>query len=311
MDNNWANEKDWNNVDLNWIHGFVVNSIKSDESIKTLYHYTCLDSLVNILKTNALWGTNCEYMNDLQELKDIEKTYDYLFETEEGINKKYISSLKQMMLEKLIDSRRKQTYIISFTKNNDSIAMWKIYGKNGIVLEFDISAMKNIAKRNKIAIIDKNGIHKKISTGNVFGETIYNDSEIIKLIRASMSQLYRMYEKGIKNKVMEIYVHGILTDTLMKMFYLKKDINFSYEQEYRIAITLEDNDVGKVESFRVKNELIIPYIIVEFKNKNIIPLKSITINPEQKDCMFEFSLKHLLKAYNFDIPIYYSNSRIR
>jgi hypothetical protein len=311
LEKGWDNKKDWNNIDMNWIHKFVVNTINSGESLKTLYHYTSLDSLVNILKTNTLWATNCEYMNDLQELKDIEKTYEYLLETEDGINKKYIGLFKQSMLEKFHEGRRKQTYITSFTKNNDSIAMWKIYGKNGIVLEFDISAMREIAGRNKIIIVDRNGISRKIGTGNVFSEVTYDDSEIVKLVRASLSQLYRMHEQGIKNKVMEIYIHGILTDTFMKMFYLKKDANFSYEQEYRIAFTLHDNDVGKVENFRVKDGLIIPYIIVDFKNKNMIPLKSITINPEQKDYMFEFSIKHLLKSYNFDIPINYSRSRIR
>jgi len=308
MEKYFGNEKDWNNNDLNYIHKFVVNRINSEESIKTLYHYTCLDSLINILKTKTLWATNCEYMNDLQELKDIEKTFDYLLEKEEDI-KKNISSLKKMMQEKIYERGRKQTYIISFTKNNDSIAMWKIYGKNGIVLEFNITAMENIAKRNKVFVIDKNGISRKISTENVFGETIYDDSEIIKLIRISISQLKKMHEKGTKNKIMELYLRGILINTLIQMFYRKKDTNFSYEQEYRIAITLDDKDVGKVENFRVKNDLIIPYIIVEFKN--IIPLKSVTINPEQKDCMFEYSLKHLLKAYNYDIPINYSTSKIR
>jgi hypothetical protein len=306
-----GNEKDWNNIDMNWIHKFVVNRINSEESVKTLYHYTSLDSLVNILKTNTLWATNCEYMNDLQELKDIERTYDYLFETEDGISKKYIGALKQSMLEKWHEGRRKQTYITSFTKNNDSMAMWKIYGKNGIVLEFDISVMDKIASRNNIVVVDRNGISRKIGTGNVFGQVIYDDSEIVKLYRVTVNQLLRMDKQGIKNETMEIYVHGVLSDTLLKMFYLKKDTNFIYEQEYRIAFTLHDKDVGKVENFRVKNDLLIPYIIVEFKSKNIIPLKSITINPEQKDCMFEFSLKHLLKAYNFDIPINYSRSRIR
>ena len=305
------NEKDWNNDDLNWIHHFVKKRLKSEESIKTIYHYTCLDSFVNILKTNTLWATNCEYTNDLQELKDIEKTYDYLFETENGINKEFIGSLKQTLLKKMTESSRKQTYIISFSKNCDLIAMWKIYGKNGIVLEFDISAIERVAKRNKIIVVDRNGTPKKISTRTIFGEVIYDDSEIVKLVRASLRQLYRMHEQEIKNDIMEIYVHGIYTKTLFDMFYKKKDTNFSYEQEYRIAFTLYDNDVGKVENFRVKNDLIIPYIVIEFKNKNFIPLKSITINPEQKDCMFEFSLRHLLKAYNYDIPIYYSNSKIR
>ena len=79
----------------------------------------------------------------------------------------------------------------------------------------------------------------------------------------------------------------------------------------RISFVLEENAVGNIENFRVRNNLIIPYIAVDFSKNNYLPLKSITINPENKDCMYEDSIKHLLKTYNYDIPIKLSKSKVR
>jgi hypothetical protein len=61
----------------------------------------------------------------------------------------------------------------------------------------------------------------------------------------------------------------------------------------------------------VKNDLIIPYIAIEFKHNNLLPIKSITINPEQNDNMYEEGIRHLLMAYNYNIPIRYSKNKIR
>jgi len=150
-----------------YLYEYSLKKIENDH----LFHYTSLEALTNILKTNTLWATHCKYLNDLMELRDFERLYNKLINTKEN--------------------------------------------------------------------------------------------------------------------------------------------NFKYENEFRMAFTLEDKDVGNIEIFRIKNNLVIPYIAVEFKYNGKIPIKSITINPEQKDCMYEESIKYLLRSYNYDIPINHSSSKLR
>ena len=70
---------------------------------------------------------------------------------------------------------------------------------------------------------------------------------------------------------------------------------------------LEKKDVRKVENFNIKNNLVIPFISINFSDNGHLPLKSITINPENKD--FRACLKNCVNGYN--IPVNISKSKTR
>jgi len=280
---------------------------------KCLFHYTNLDALINILKTNTLWATHCKYLNDLMELTDFERLYNSLMDSKNEKFNKYVKIFKENIFEGIFKQLREKTFIISFTEDNDVVAMWRSYGKNGIVLEFDASIMVNTVKYDEVNILNRNNEIKKISTAKRYGEAMYDDSYIKQIFESSFELFSRLSE--LKNPDKEKEIHNAIMNELYNSFYgayiQKKDKNFRYENEFRMAFTLEDKDIGNVENFRVNNNLIIPYIAVEFKHDGKLPLKSVTINPEQKDCMYEESIKYLLKAYDYDIPIKYSGSKLR
>jgi len=278
-----------------------------------LFHYTSLDALTNIIKTSTLWATHCKYLNDLMELTDFERLYNSLMNSENKKFNEYVNIFKKNMFEGIFKQLREKTFIISFTKDNDVISMWRNYGKNGIVLEFDTSIMINTVNYDEVNILDRNNEIKKLSTAKRYGGVMYDDSNIIKIFELSFELFSKLSE--LKNPDKENEINTAMMKELYNMFYgayiQKKDKNFRYENEFRMAFTLEDKDIGKVENFKVINNLIIPYIAVEFKHEGKLPLKSVTINPEQKDCMYEESIKYLLEAYNYDIPIRHSSSKIR
>jgi hypothetical protein len=278
-----------------------------------LFHYTSLEALANILKTNTLWATHCKYLNDMMELKDFERLYNDLMNTEDVKFNEFVKIFKEELLEDIFEKLKEKTFIISFTKNNDIIPMWKNYGKNGIVLEFDTFIMVNTEYFDVINILDRNNKIIEISTVKRYGETIYNDKQIVKIIKSTFEILSRLYKLNNTDKREEIKNAIIkeLCDFLYGAYIHKKDKNFIYEEEFRIAFSIEDKDIGNVENFRVHNNLIIPYIAVEFKHNGKLPIKSITINPEQNDCMYEESIKYLLKSYKYNIPIKHSSSKIR
>jgi hypothetical protein len=265
------------------------------------------------LKTNTIWATNCEYLNDLSELKDIERLFSELMHTKDKKYRKYLEIYSEGILEKILKNYKKQTYIISMTEENDSVAMWKNYGKNGIVIEFDTPSIVNTVKYDEINIFNRNNQRIEISTIKRYGGAFYDDEKITEILELSYEILKRRKELNDPKRKAEMSdaIFNILVDFMYGVYIQKKDKNFSYENEFRLAYILKDENVGKVEHFRVNNNMIVPYIVIDFSVDGKLPIKSITINPEQKDFMYEDGLRHLLRTYNYDISIKHSKSKIR
>jgi len=274
-----------------------------------IYHYTNLESLKNMLEFKSMWATNCEYLNDLLELKTLENEFDKIFDINDEPIRLYVKNILTKELIKL----KKLTYIISFTRDNDSIAMWRNYGNNGIVLEFDTSEMINIAKQNVINVIGRDKKNIKLSTCNIYGYAIYDDlllKDLFEFLFKTARNEYKAAPNSKKDKIS--FEHQFETTmALYNVYFVKKDRNFSFEKEFRMVFTINEEDIGKVEKFKIKNNMYVPYIDIKFIKNGYLPLKSITINPEQKDHMYESGLKHLLLAYNYNIPVYYSKNKIR
>jgi len=275
--------------------------------IYSLYHYTNLEALINIIETNTLWATDCKYLNDISETKAMDKIYDELLKTKNENLKNHISETKEKNNEER-ENTKNRTYFLSFTTEKDSIALWNYYGKNGVVLEFDTSGIIYNTD-NIINVKDKNNECHSVPSEIIYGKIKYNDSEIKELYFKLFEQKDSDFnsEKNISENAIEDIRMALKLDNII---YFKKDNGFSYENEYRIMINLKINDAMKIEQFRVKNDLIIPYIVVNFEN-NLLSLKSITINPSSNDCMIEDSIRRLLGANNKNIPIHKSSSKIR
>jgi len=303
---------DWENFDYSKFREFVLEESFSYQMSKPLYHYTNLEALINILKTKTLWAINSEYTNDLLELKDIKRMMEDFSKDEDRVIKELVNIYNDHLLENM-QKAQGQTYIISFTTNNDSVAMWRNYGKSGVVLEFDTSLIMKKINEEETKLFDKDNKQKTIFCTKRCGTVIYDDNEIKRMVKKA----YEIYKasRELNDKKKEKDLQGniiyLLLDVLYVLNYTKKDPNFSYENEIRAMIILDEKDTGTVENFRIKNNLIIPYIAVDFTENDYLPLKSITINPENKDYMYESGIRHLLKTYNYDIPMKFSKSRIR
>jgi hypothetical protein len=277
-----------------------------------VFHFTTLDAFINIIKTQTLWVTNSEYMNDLFELNTLENDYEELFK---GKNKNIIKIIKKHMniFDNNIKSNKKKTYIFSLCKENDSIAMWKTYGKDGIALELDMSELLRILNKENINIIDKNDRDYDAIMYPRFGYAVYDIAPLSKLFDhiQQLSTEMKKYEKiEGKDEILKLIIDQI-TDIFYFFYYFKKDSNFKYENEFRSVFILDDKEIGKVEHFRNKNNLLIPYLILNFKNNNGVPLKSITINPEMKDPMYENGLIKFLETYDYNIEIFHTKNKIR
>jgi hypothetical protein len=244
-----------------------------------IYHYTSLESMMKIVETKSLWATNCQYLNDILETQYFMNMLD---------NKEdYIEKFKDIF---------NSIFIISFSEERDSVSMWGNYGKNGVIMEFSIPEFIRGNLNSKIEVIH-NGRLQKVEMLKLFIYAIYNN-KIIKDILSS--EIIFSMKDNIS--IMELF---------LSVFAIK-DKTYSYEKEIRMIFADTDYDyIQKIENYRIKNNLIIPYLTISFEEKGKLPLKSIMYNPEQNDVMYEESIKRFLRSHGYDIPVIPSKSKIR
>ncbi|NPV00515.1 MAG: hypothetical protein HPY53_03935 [Brevinematales bacterium] len=107
----------------------------------SLYHYTDIESLKSIIEKKELWATNCLFMNDSKEMMYFLDSFYKYFNKKSGIirdpKEVLINWIKRdQFLEKFFKDSL-QHYVLSFSKDGDSLILWGNYSKNiGYCIEF-------------------------------------------------------------------------------------------------------------------------------------------------------------------------------
>ena len=278
-----------------------------------LFHYTNLDAMVKILETKSLWATNCEYLNDMFDVKHIISIFNAMAIKPESF-KVIIEELKMITKDNTYKKFLKETFIISFTEERDSVAMWKNYSRSGIIMVFNSSPYNKENKKETIKIFDKENKQKYFRAAKLLDKIIYDpmlmSDYILYLIKKITKNIEEKRKTGQTNNSTANEIDNITK--LLQLCLLYKNKSYSFENEIRMAFTIiDDNDIGNIEKYRIKNNLIIPYLDISFEENEKLPLKGVIFNPEQKDDMYEKSIRRLLDSYNYNIPIIKSNNKIR
>ena len=128
---------------------YIDKGIAIPPSIKTVYHYTTVDALVNgilpekykVGKEVCLRATHYKYVNDPTELMD-------------GYNIMVNTLLKDCPIEKRNEFKKellkvwKDTYMISFSCAKNSLPMWNAYGNRGYGIAIELKRPKTIEARS-------------------------------------------------------------------------------------------------------------------------------------------------------------------
>ena len=278
--------------------------IKIPEEVTTIYHYTTIEALTNgIIVNNAikdkeicLWASNCEYMNDPDEVKTgyqfLNKIIGSYLDNKENLP--YVSEYDYTIKDKI--------FITSFSTQNDSLPMWKMYGKDGKGIALGID-------KEIITKVYKPLIYKCIYNSD---KHIREISQILKPKKITRDlNIYDSEElkKGLE-KILETAISGIIgvindiVTTLAYSIFLVKNKDYSYEDEIRLYTIAEENI-----AFRCKNDLIIPYINVFLPKE---ALKEIWIGPTNDLNRTNKSLRTFLDAKGFNnVKIFKSNIHYR
>lgn len=241
---------------------------------KTVYHYTTIEALFSGIVSDkrepgseiCLWASNCEYMNDPDEIKTGIKFSEQFLNLLIGEETKITES----SIEKLL----KETFILSLSRCSDELPMWNTYGNNakGINLELDLT--------DYLA-------HKK---GQYLAEMLYSYPDGASYLAEKIKKLAE--QDNVKELLNEMKNDVSIESLFIFLSMIAKNEYYDYEQECRLTCL----DPKEIE-YRCSKGLIIPYTKVYLPKEK---LKSITIGPCADYKLTEKSLRTYLIAIGFD-----------
>ncbi|MBQ9204053.1 MAG: DUF2971 domain-containing protein [Prevotella sp.] len=293
-----------------------------------LYHYTSIDSFVGMVesarKSNGndhlvFWASSIFAMNDPMEFKygiDLIKKLVEKYEEEKQIANKYKLSTsfedelainpnfsnENYLLDRYFVNPPKTPFVISFSRNDDDLAMWDLYGNKGkgLCLHFDEDippfTENDPIISQKLIDVDYSGDIEKNETLYSIFENEYKKS--LDLLKQETSEA-------------EIAVKRCLFLAIIYHFLCPFIKHHKYKNEKEVRISGLPNSMEYIK-YRTRNANIIPYVEMRIDKKH---LKGITIGP---CCDFE-SLKrginNLLYSIGLnadplmkeDLPITHSN----
>lgn len=296
---------------------------------KSIYHYTSVDGLKNILFNRSLYFTNVKYLNDKDEILAGLESFGKIFNMPKNEIKKY-------KLEIL--NSADQIFVCCFSLDKDSLPMWNYYTKEnshqGYNIEFNqIKLIESILRNNPIldgcdfcfGLVDysANNYSKyaeityqqmqpsfelnlnkflfQIAKSNLKKK---NSDSFIKELREKIKKSEQDKEKV---KCSSYYYNGekcCFEKNIMKnpFAFIKRDY-FKDEKEFRIVVKVPREILlnlkrDGVYKFRSMNGILLPYLELKF-NENAI--KSITISSTLKNDMVKTSIKEYVDYCGYQI----------
>ncbi|MBN2240655.1 MAG: DUF2971 domain-containing protein [Dehalococcoidales bacterium] len=226
-----------------------------------LYHYTNQEGLMGILKSQELWATKIQYMNDSYEFDEpIKVSREILDEKLEEENTGKIDQQAKSFIEDLSFETdwwdvSDNICIVSFCTNGDLLSQWRGYGSFGSAYSVGFDK-KKLMDSLKLLPVD-------LYPCNYFNTTTYKTT-LDRFITGIL-------EKSIENQGLpEI---ESLTNQFVKLASTMKLDCFREENEWRLVVSnLEDGDF----KFRTSRSMIIPFYPIKF---DISAISEIVVGP--------------------------------
>lgn len=303
------NYQAYSNIKLNLFDKRDVNSI--------LYHYTSIYALKGIIENKELWVTGVDYLNDSKERRYIIEYLEFVINKLKEINNNGIVEYLEYVLwgirlffkEELSETgeiyniirsyvnnnlirRLNDSYVLSLSKNNDSLTLWGNYANNeGYNIGFDKNSLIE-------TFINSDSTQYSIP---LHGEVLYKSIEYDKDVNSDeiIIEVQEYYNNCIKYDVSkEKIICGLIGNMIYIGLFIKQK-EFINEEEYRVVFLRENYfEEGFRTEFRIKDSSFIPFIKVPFNERDI---KSIRVGPNNKSDIAENGLMALLEEKGFNL----------
>ena len=258
-----------------------------------LYHYTTCESLFGMLQGYSednpnftMWATHFAFMNDSSEYdfgKRVCEEAMEKYEKQNGITeeKSFFRYLPSGATKKWTEN---EPYIISFSENDSSAAMWSMYADGGkgvaIILERESPMLRKIE--------DETPSYRKPSKCRYYEKSkdLIGDNYI--------PLLYKIFEIRANDPNSQITVHPI--DAYMRMPPTIKHKAFEYEKEHRFV--LMNQELKYEVKHRTRNGVIVPYIEEKIPSSRV---KGIIVGPTADFEQVKLSLQMFFKSKGGDL----------
>lgn len=312
------------------------DSLKSDDP-EYLYHYTNSSSLQEIIKTDKFYFTGSEYLNDSKELVYLKSIIDEILISETEILIDYNESVEyndkpmsfreyfineiQDAFNSFINDLANDTYVLSFSKDSNSLGMWMGYAKDdGYCLKFNYDQIKNFQNESYFKICTSTKDSYPEVPSSIGHSVIYSKEQqysFVKGIVKILSEIKNITGGGRyifpgNNKQYDILLNGLYMELFVFSCFCK-DKSFEFENEYRIIQGIDPKTIGEFDYIKFRNShgCFVPFLLVDFAIvDNLMPLEEIQIGPKLNIDIAEKGLKRLLSSIDKYKSIKVSKSNI-
>lgn len=267
-----------------------------------LYHYTKGTSLMNILKTQAIFATRSSFLNDSNEMGYILHVIDDVIRE---IKKPAWQELLRTQIVNSTDNfKRHDSFVLSFSTDGDSITLWAEFGdRTGYSIAFD-----------GIRLLDQIEENQHIYC---HGYVIYSEERQRFLIRNLLMEIIPKKINASFEDIMEDACSGKDKEqfeelcrrmkkilSVYAMFFKQEE--FAPEREYRLVF--RDPDKSAIR-FREKDGFLLPYIEIGFGG--MMPVTKVTVAPKNHVDLAKKGMIQYLEQLGYDVPVQLSRLKLR
>lgn len=241
-----------------------------------LFHYTSLSGFESILTGDqnmiTLWASRYDCLNDVSEGQLVTEVYKNVCKKLKENNEipndmpvelEKIAPAKTMLFKSRLDNKTKITrpesvgYVCSFSKEKNSIPMWKAYSKDDISKGLNIGFSVDKIKQSL------NNFYNDMEVNIQVYPVIYDKTTKEDLIANFVKNVVNKYSSGY-----EIPVRYVISNQLTLWKLIFKHESFEYENEVRIIVNIAKHSSNKKTNidvkYRKKEQYEIPYIEIKF-----------------------------------------------
>lgn len=298
-----------------------------------LFHYTSAAGFKGICE-GEIWATMGHFLNDPTEFQIGTEIFCEVMDKHVS-NKKVCDKFKELAYTDLeqINNALKDiyggVYVASFSLGEDNPLLWSEFSSNtGYCLKFDFKKLYSAIKYKINS--ENNGIEIVF----LHGKVIYNHDKQVKKIEKTFKDGYFNNKRiiGVNSwedfnsltdeKIEELY-EFIGYNIYLYNFFFKNQL-FAGEKEYRFLFIPNQQKFESKEKedtkpsvisyqplFRIKKEVMLPYIKIEYLSHLPNPLEEIMIGPMNQMDIALSGAKCFLKCHNLDIPVTKSKIPLR
>lgn len=264
-----------------------------------VWHYTSLEGLLSILKTDELWASSPSSVNDSSEMRF---AMDVFFSYWEDLKPNHPNDrdfINEVVKREIFEDFLHSVFFVSASKNSDLLNMWMHYSKSqGFAIELDANIkLQHSALDPLVTDLDER-------IGLVFPDwydVAYGEDPLISNYLAVIKWLTRLRTTTQFNSDLERIEFGRVA--LLSKFLKTKHLGFAVEDEVRFVTATQDKSLIR---YRNRGGNLVPYIPLRAMESSggvqeffKLPILGVICAPGVSDEMVD-NVRGLLNFYGYD-----------